>query len=128
MNILAIDDDVDFADAVILTLESAGHQITMTRNWLSFMRELNRHDFDAIIADVETPTGNGLTAIAFLNEEEKVRRIPKLFVTGRRDDETIQKCIGLDATYMHKSPGVFEQIKGFLDSLTENEPANLEMA
>lgn len=123
MNILAIDDDVDFADALVLTIQAAGHQVTMTRNWLSFMHELNRQEFDAIIADVETPTGNGLTAIACLNEEDRVRRIPKMFVTGRRDDETIQKCARINATYLHKSPAVFGEVMEVIESLNSLEPA-----
>lgn len=123
MRILAIDDDADFLAAMKLTAEAKGHMVTGTHNWLSFMLELRNHEFDAIIADIETPTGNGLTAIGFLNEDEAIRNIPKVFVTGRCDPSTVSQCRSLNARYLHKSPDVFDHVLIFLDDVAQRDVA-----
>ncbi|QDT05568.1 Gliding motility regulatory protein [Rubripirellula lacrimiformis] len=110
LNILLIDDDVDFADAAAMSLRSLGHNITVTHNWLSVMLKLKDGNFDAIVADIQTPTGNGLTAMGFLSQDPKISQIPKVFVSGLNDPETIQSCQSLNAMYLHKSATVFNEL------------------
>ncbi|MGB7326113.1 MAG: response regulator [Rubripirellula sp.] len=117
MNILAIEDDIDFGDMLELQLTAWGHKVTLTRNWLSMMMTINTQPFDAIIADIETPTGNGLTALSFLSEDEKVREIPKIFVTGLNDAETRNRCEAINAAYVHKSSTVMVDLKTVLGNL-----------
>lgn len=120
LQILTIDDDLDFAHAMKVAIESWGHQVTVTHNWLSFMRELKPGTFNAIVADVETPTGNGLDAISFLCSDPLVQEIPKAFVTGRNDAETIRKCHDLSAVHLHKSTSVFTELESFISGVAEH--------
>ena len=119
LNILTIDDDLDFANAMKIAIESWGHHVTLTHNWLNFMREMKPDTFDVIVADVETPTGNGLDAISFLCTDPSVQEIPKAFVTGRSDAETVRKCRNLNALYLHKSSDVFVELKSFITGVAE---------
>jgi len=82
LNVLLIEDDLDFAHSLRLRIESWGHQVTMTHNWLSMMMYLKKEECDVIVSDIETPTGNGLTVFEFLNQEQSVSLVPKVFVTG----------------------------------------------
>lgn len=125
LNILTIDDDLDFANAMQVAIESWGYQVTLTHNWLNFMRELKPGVYDAIVADVETPTGNGIDAISFLSTDASVAEMPKVFVTGRNDAETVRKCQDLGAHYVHKSSDLFVQLQSFLADVAANlKPAN----
>ncbi|GAA4472575.1 response regulator [Novipirellula rosea] len=110
LQILVVEDDIDFAETLQLTLCASNHDVTVTHNWLSVMAKLRTEHFDLIIADVETPTGNGLTALEFLNQDESVGKIEKVFVTGRDDTETLRRCREMNAGYLHKSPHVFAEL------------------
>ncbi len=120
LNILVIEDDIDFADSLLLTLKASGHNVTVTHNWLSVMSKLRTEDFDLIVADVETPTGNGLTALEFLNQDESVGKIKKVFVTGRDDVETLRRCREMNAGYLHKSPNVFADLGKLVWSISNS--------
>ncbi|TWU47399.1 response regulator of RpoS [Rubripirellula tenax] len=126
MNILLIDDDIDFGETMRLTLSSWGHRVTLNRNWLSLMRSLKEDSYDLIIADIETPTGNGLTAFRFLNEDESVREIELIFVSGLNDAETLRSCQELGAGHIHKSSSVFEDVRRALTKITDSHVTTLD--
>lgn len=119
MHILTIDDDLDFANLIKVAIESWGHRVTLTHNWLNFMRELKSGTYDAIVADVETPTGNGVDAISFLCMDSSVQEMPKAFVTGRSDDETVRKIGDLSALYVHKSSDLMPELQSFIAGVAE---------
>ena len=124
LNLLVIDDDAEFTSLLKLRLESWGHTVTVAVNWLAVTRQLDQKCFDAILVDVETPTGNGLTAFEFLNEDAKVASIPKVFVTGRNDAETIQRCHAMHARYVYKSSQLFADLEHYLAEIQVSEGCN----
>ncbi|GAA5506751.1 response regulator [Novipirellula caenicola] len=114
LHVLVIEDDIDFAQTLEITLRASNHDVTVTHNWLSVMAKLRTEQFDLIIADIETPTGNGLTAMEFLNQDDSVAKIEKVFVTGREDAETLRRCREMNAGYLHKTPRVFAELDQFI--------------
>lgn len=110
LNILVIDDDTDYTDMMRMRLESWGHAVTVAHNWLSAMMQAGRNEFDLMLIDIETPTGNGLTACEDLCQNPKIEATAKVFITGRSDDESIQRCYELNAKYIHKSSNVFDEL------------------
>lgn len=117
LQILVIDDDTDYTDLVRMRLELWGHEVTVVHNWLSAMMLMGKDEFDIMIVDVETPTGNGLTACNDLNQNPKIAATQKVFITGRSDAETIQRCRDIGAEYIHKGPRVFEELQNLVDQL-----------
>ena len=117
LQILVIDDDTDYTEMMRMRLESWGHKPTIVHNWLAGMMQASRNDFDLMIVDVETPTGNGLTACRDLCDDPKIAATPKVFVTGRSDEETIQRCYDLGASYIHKASSVFDELKVLIEGL-----------
>ncbi|WDQ14559.1 response regulator [Rhodopirellula sp. P2] len=118
MKILVIEDDADFSDILMKSLASWGHSPVAAFNWFSVMRTLEADDFDLIVTDIETPTGNALNAFDFLNREEKVRSIPKIVITGREGQETQRACLAIGAVYIHKSTTSIADLKAELESLS----------
>jgi CheY-like chemotaxis protein len=100
-----------------MRLESWGHDITTAHNWLSAMMLMGKHEFDLMIIDVETPTGNGLTACSDLSDNAKIAATPKVFITGRSDVETLQRCRELNADYIHKASRVFDELQKLIDQI-----------
>ncbi len=125
LKIIAIEDDIDFGDVLEMRLKSWGHDVTLVRNWLTMMMTISSQSFDVIIADVETPTGNGLTALQFLDKEDGVHAIRKVFLTGLNDAETIHACEAMDAKYIHKSPTALNELKDVLAEIANaQEPVS----
>lgn len=115
LEVLMIDDDVDFASVIEDSLTRQGHQVTVMHNWLSLLRRIKDHTPDLLLIDVETPTGNGVTAMEFLTLDPVVAGIRKAFVTGVSDIEIRQRCEALGSTYLHKSGNVVDKILTFVN-------------
>ena len=116
MSCLIVDDDIDFANMIAASVRSWGYDTVVCHNWLTVMVKLKKHDIDLIIADVETPTGNGLSVIQFLSQDPIVANTPKVFVTGLNDDKTRQHCQNLGAGHIHKSNTVMHDLKAYCRS------------
>ena len=112
---LIVDDDIDFANMVAASMRAWGHETVVCHNWLTVMVKLKKHDIDLIVADVETPTGNGLSVIQFLSQDPLVAGTPKVFVTGLSDDRTRQQCKNLSADYIHKSSTVMQDLRDYCE-------------
>ena len=117
LRVLVIDDDTDYTDLMQMRLELWGHDVTVVHNWLSAMMLMGKSEFDLMVVDVETPTGNGLTACSDLNQNPKIAATPKVFITGRSDTETVQRCRDLDANYIHKGSRVFDELQKLVDKI-----------
>ncbi len=123
MNILVIDDDIDYTDMMRMRLESWGHTATVANNWLSAMMQAGRNAYDLMLIDIETPTGNGLTACEDLCQNPKIDATPKVFITGCSDDASIQRCHELNAKYIHKSSNVFDELLQVIAELEASRAA-----
>ncbi|NND96175.1 MAG: response regulator [Pirellulaceae bacterium] len=121
LKVLVIDDDTDYTEMMRLRLESWGHTPTIVHNWLSAMMKTSRESFDLMLIDIETPTGNGLTACKDLCNDPKIAATPKVFITGRSDDDSIQRCYELNAKYIHKSSGVFDELLTVMTDLQQSK-------
>ena len=120
MKCLIVDDDVDFAQLLATSVQAWGHDSIVCHNWLSVMVKLKNNEVDLIIADVETPTGNGLSVIEYLSTDPMVMGIKKVFVTGLNDDTTKQRCVKLRSDYIHKSSTVMSDLKQYIADQSES--------
>ena len=106
-----VDDDIDFSNATAARIRSWGHKVVLCHNWLSVMVKLKNHGVDLILADVQTPTGNGLSVMEFLSEDPIIRSTPTVFLTGLNDNDTIRRCEFLNAGYLHKGSNFGPQLQ-----------------
>lgn len=120
LEILMIDDDKDFASMIEASLIRDGHRVTVIYNWLSLLRHIKKQKPDLLLVDVETPTGNGVTAMEFLAMDPAVSEIPTAFVTGVSDSETRHRCEALGASYLHKSGDIAGKIRSFIEVQVES--------
>ena len=116
MKCLLVDDDIDFATMMTTTIRSWGHEAVVCHNWLSVMVKLKEHSIDLIIADVETPTGNGLSVMEYLTHDPVVNQLPRVFVTGLNDDQTKQRCAAMNAHHIHKSSTVMKDLRDYIEN------------
>ncbi|HZP41666.1 MAG TPA: response regulator, partial [Candidatus Binatia bacterium] len=58
--LLVVDDEPSICDALRATLESAGHAVHTSENAIQAMAELERQQFDVVLADLSLPRVSGL--------------------------------------------------------------------
>jgi len=123
LSVLVIDDDADYTNLMQLKLQSWGHEVVIANNWLSAMMLLGRNDFDVALVDVETPTGNGLTACKDLCCDPKIAAMAKIVITGRSDEDTVRQCNELGAVHISKGAKVMDELKTHLVTLVDRKNA-----
>ncbi|MFB3880465.1 MAG: PleD family two-component system response regulator [Armatimonadota bacterium] len=81
--VLVVDDDVDFNDAVTLTLEAAGYQVLAAHSADEAMKLLRSERVDIAILDMmmEEPDAGAMVAHT-LRRRPEMADIPVLLVTG----------------------------------------------
>jgi two-component system alkaline phosphatase synthesis response regulator PhoP len=86
--ILAVDDDPDILDALIMILESQGYQVVTARNGLEGLARIEAEKPDLMILDLLMPKMDGFALCKELQEPRwaKYRNMPILVLTSVRED------------------------------------------
>lgn len=131
--VLVVDDDKDFADALASRIRYIGLEVETASNPLTAMSSIANRSPDLICLDVDMPTGNGLEIREFLANDSACRETPVLIITGSKADETIQRCSELNAHYIHKSPNYWQEVSAYIERFLgvggeEAEPDTVDVA
>ena len=89
--ILVVDDDPLFLAAIRPLLEPWGIRMTALDNPLRFWETLKSTNPDLLILDVEMPKISGIELCQTIRSDPNWQSLPILFLTARRDSETIQQ-------------------------------------
>ncbi|MDJ0690583.1 MAG: response regulator [Xenococcaceae cyanobacterium MO_188.B32] len=90
-SVLVVDDDPLFLAAIRPLLEPWGIRMTALDNPLRFWEVLQSTNPDMLILDVEMPEINGIELCQTIRTDPNWQSLPILFLTARRDSETIQQ-------------------------------------
>jgi two-component system KDP operon response regulator KdpE len=83
MRILVIEDDPALRNAVRSSLTAAGHEIRTAGDGAAGARELQTHEFDAVLLDIGLPFVDGWQILAGMEG----RRVPPVIVISARGEE-----------------------------------------
>lgn len=81
--VFVVDDDRNFVDALVLTLEVAGHEVDAYTSAREFLDAYSPHRAGCLIADIRMPAMSGLELQRRLARERSA--LPIVFVTGHGD-------------------------------------------
>lgn len=98
-NILVVDDDKVQLKVLEATLIKAGHSVLTVEDGRLAMEKLDVELFDMIITDINMPGGlSGYNLISMIRSNQKLKDLPAIFLTGRRDKEDVVKALnaGID--------------------------------
>jgi len=98
-NILVVDDDKVLLKVLEATLIKAGHSVLCVEDGRTALEKLDTEIFDMIITDINMPGGfSGFNLIAMIRKTEKLKDLPAIFLSGRRDKADIVKALnaGID--------------------------------
>jgi CheY-like chemotaxis protein len=115
---LIADDDPLIVKMLSDRCAGVGFAIETATNGIQALIKANRGHPDVIVIDVNMPEADGLTVCERLLDPSK-RAVNVVVVTGGRESETLERCLGFGAYYVRKGPKFWP---GLEDALTELFP------
>jgi diguanylate cyclase (GGDEF)-like protein len=97
VKVLAVDDDPIFLDALPPLLEPWGIRVVGISQPETFWTALEAQSPDLLILDVEMPHFSGIELCQAVRADARWQDLPILFVSARRDRETIQQIFAAGA-------------------------------
>jgi len=91
-SILIVDDNL-VSLRQISALLSKDYDVSLAKSGELALQICAQEHPDLILLDVEMPGMDGFQTIARLNEDERLKHIPVIFLTGNNDTETEIKCL-----------------------------------
>ncbi|MCR4907403.1 MAG: response regulator [Lachnospiraceae bacterium] len=114
-SILIIDDDPTFLRRTQQLLRDK-YKVYMANSGVSAIMLLSKHKVDLILLDYEMPVTSGKEVYEMLKAEEELGDIPIMFLTGKKDVESVRSVLRLKPVrYLTKSMPVAD----FLSSIAE---------
>ena len=86
--ILIVDDDVEVAQTIELSLTHAGHQVAIATNGYEALQRVRRQRPDLILLDIGMPEMDGIEVCRRLRASPREASIPILFITARGEIES----------------------------------------
>ncbi len=123
--ILIVDDHASNIQVLIGVLSEQGYRLKYAENGTEAVKLVKSEDFDLILLDIMMPIMDGYEVCRIIQEDEKRKDIPIIFITVRADIESIKKAFrvgGLD--YINKPFNIDEllaRVKTHLDLKTSKD-------
>jgi DNA-binding response OmpR family regulator len=92
--ILVIEDEHVMRELLRLHLSSAGYAVELAEDAITAGYALLKRPPDLVISDVEMPHMSGLDLLAALRAEEKLARVPVIFLTSFDEGEDRARSLG----------------------------------
>jgi len=108
IDILLVDDEKDFVDAVRSLLEERGFNVRSANDGVRALEMVTENTPDLILLDIVMPKMDGIAFLKKLKAQEKTSKIPVIILTVR--DGQANRNIGLEA-------GAYEYISKPYDSI-----------
>lgn len=102
--ILIIEDSVEVGELLLELLEINGYETSLLLNSEKIAAFLEKSIPDLIICDVIMPSMSGYQIIQFLNQNNKYKDIPLIFISARVEEQEIQKGLSYGARAYIKKP------------------------
>jgi CheY-like chemotaxis protein len=85
-NLLIIDDDPDFVDAIKTILDNANYAVDVAYNPKEGLKALQSKEYDLLLLDIMMGRGaEGIMIARKLRNDPKLREMPVLIITGVRE-------------------------------------------
>jgi diguanylate cyclase (GGDEF)-like protein len=127
---------VDDIEANLYTLEAIilqkkeSYKVVTALSGQEALSVLLYQDIDMILLDVMMPEMNGFETAKFILKNKKTRNIPIIFVTAKKDDETIAQCYNVGGVdYLNKPYSeveLFARISFHLELIDEHKKLQQE--
>jgi diguanylate cyclase (GGDEF)-like protein len=105
--VLVADDDATHRRVLQEVLEAAGFQVAVAEDGEVALDLFTATQPDAVLLDVEMPELNGFEVCKRIRAQEKLRETPVFIITGREDEEAVERAYSVGATdFLNKPIGL----------------------
>ena len=129
--ILVVEDDPLARAILTRRLQSDGHEAETAESGLQALDRLERADaapFDVVLLDIEMPELDGYETLSRIKENEGLRHIPVIMISGVDELKSIVRCIEMGATDYLPKPFDAAILRARLNaSLAEKRLRDLEL-
>lgn len=95
--VLVVDDNIMNLIVAESILEQNGYEISRAESGEECLAVLQKETPDLILLDITMPEMSGFELMEILQKSKKTRKIPVIFLTGDRSEETEEKCFEVGA-------------------------------
>jgi putative two-component system response regulator len=95
-SLLIVDDNIVSLKQISAML-SKDYDVSLAKSGELALQICAQKQPDLILLDVEMPGMDGFETLARMREDERLKQVPVIFLTGNNDDETQKKCLGAGA-------------------------------
>ncbi len=95
MNILIVDDEVDFLELMSTRLLKRGFTVSIASNGKTALEKVKKSCFDAVLLDVKLPGEDGFCILSEM--KAFCPDLPIMLLTGYANVESAMKCVELGA-------------------------------
>ena len=120
--ILIADDDEGLVDLMTRRFERLGLRVHRAYDGQSALDQIDQHEPELVILDVNMPSGSGLGVCKMLSHDLRLNSIPIIFLTGRKDEQTVRLCRELRGHYVQKGPEIWSELEMLVKRLLQLEP------
>lgn len=116
--VLVVDDD----EAIIHLFEDAlkdRYTVITACDGREAIKRVSENIPDLIILDIHLPHLNGFDTCKLLKEDEKTKAIPVIMMTGSRDPEVRERCLGLGAKGFVEKPFSIIEFLNYVEGLLD---------
>lgn len=92
--ILVVDDEQDLLDLIEYNLKKEGFDVLKAEDGEEGIRMVRKHVPDLVLLDIMMPNMDGMEVLEIIRADERMKRIPIIFLTARGDEKT--EVEGLD--------------------------------
>ena len=102
--VLIADDDAAHRRVLQNILEKAGFRVDTAENGKIALEKYAELNPDAVLLDVEMPELDGFSVCEAIRAEEQIRETPIFIITGREDEEAVERAYSVGATDFLNKP------------------------
>ena len=115
--VLVVDDDAMNQRMASMILKKAEYEVLLADSGEKALEVMAEQKVDLVLLDIEMPGMNGIETLEKIRENEKIARVPVVFLTGTIDDEIKEeqeRLHALDCIEKPFLPPIFlEKVKNF---------------
>ena len=86
--ILVVDDEQDLLDLIEYNLKKEGFDVLKAEDGEEGIRMTRKHGPDLVLLDIMMPNMDGMKVLEIMRDDERLKRIPIIFLTARGDEKT----------------------------------------
>jgi two-component system chemotaxis sensor kinase CheA len=97
IEVLVVDDSITTRTLEKNILEMAGYNVTTATNGREALKQLESHQFDIVISDVQMPHMDGIELVTTIRGHERFQMLPLILVTSLESPEDRQRGLSAGA-------------------------------